>query len=43
LANREQFPKIPTSIYGDKFPNGYEKAISSISPKEIILKIKTMV
>ena len=43
LVNRLQFPKIPTSIYGDKFPNGYEKAISSISPKEIILKIKTMV
>ena len=43
LVNRLQFPKIPTSIYGEKFPIGYEKAISSISPKEIILKIKTMV
>ena len=43
LVNRLQFPKIPTSIYGEKFPNGYEKAISSISPKEIILKLRTSV
>ena len=43
LVNRLQFPKIPTSIYGDKFPNGYEKAISSISPKEIISKLRTSV
>lgn len=43
LVNRLQFPKIPTSIYGEKFPNGYEKAISSISPKEIISKLRTSV
>ena len=43
LVNRLQFPKIPTSIYGDKFPNGYEKAISSIFPKEIISKLRTLV
>ena len=43
LVNRLQFPKIPTSIYGEKLPNGYEKAISSISPKEIISKLRTSV
>ena len=43
LVNRLQFPKIPTSIYGEKFPNGYEKAISSISSKEIISKLRTSV
>ncbi len=43
LVNRMQFPKIPTSIYGEKFPIGYEKAISSISPKEIISKLRTSV
>ena len=43
LANRLQFPKTPTSIYGDKFPSGYEKAISSISAKEIISKLRTLV
>ena len=43
LVNRLQYPKIPTSIYGEKFPIGYEKAISSISPKEIISKLRTSV
>ena len=43
LVNRLQFPKIPTSIYGDKFPKGYENAISSISPKEIISKLRSSV
>ena len=43
LVNRLQYPKIPTSIYGEKFPNGYEKAISSISSKEIISKLRTSV
>ena len=43
LVNRLQFPKIPTSIYGEKFPNGYEKAIYSISPKEIISKLRASI
>lgn len=36
LANKEQFPKIPTSVYGNHFPNGYEKAIASISEEAIV-------
>ena len=43
FVNRLQFPNIPPSIYWEKFPNGYEKAISSISPKEIISKLRTSV
>ncbi len=39
LADRHQFPKIPTSIYGNNFPEGYEKAMYSISPETIILKV----
>ena len=35
-ANREQYPLIPTSIYGNKFPEGYEHAIESITPDKII-------
>ena len=34
--NKEQFPKIPTSVYGNHFPNGYEKAIASISEEAIV-------
>ena len=39
-ADREKFPLIPTSIYGNKFPKGYENAISSITPETIFFKIK---
>lgn len=39
-ADREKFPLIPTSIYGNKFPKGYENAIASITPETIFFKIK---
>jgi ADP-heptose:LPS heptosyltransferase len=38
LADKDQFPLIPTSIYGNKFPIGYEGTINSIAPQEIISK-----
>ena len=41
LVDRDQYPKIPTSIYGNKFPEGYENAMRSISPNTIISKINT--
>ncbi|MFT4780855.1 MAG: ADP-heptose:LPS heptosyltransferase [Psychroserpens sp.] len=41
LADRKQYPKIPTSIYGNKLPEGYEKAMRSIVPEEIVSKLKT--
>ena len=40
LADRSQYPLIPTSIYGNKFPVGYEKAITTITPEAIVAKIK---
>ena len=40
LSDREKFPKIPTSIYGNKFPEEYEQAAGSILPEEIVSKIK---
>ncbi|MDX1470851.1 MAG: glycosyltransferase family 9 protein [Flavobacteriaceae bacterium] len=40
LADREQFPQIPTSVYGDKCPKDYEEAIRSISPSQIVEKVK---
>ncbi len=39
LADREQFPMIPTSVYGNKQPKGYEAAISTITPQQILQKI----
>jgi len=40
LADREQFPLIPTSIYGNTFPKGYENAIKTITPPQILEKLK---
>ncbi|MBR9846103.1 MAG: glycosyltransferase family 9 protein [Algicola sp.] len=42
LADRTQFPKIPTSVYGHTFPEGYEKVFSTISPEMILEKAKTI-
>lgn len=39
LANREKFPLIPTSVYGNKFPKGYEKVMETIDPEKIAQKI----
>jgi hypothetical protein len=41
LADRTKFTKIPTSVYGKSYPKGYENAIASISPEEIIKKVKS--
>ncbi len=39
LSNLDKYPKIPTSIYGNKFPKGYEKVMSDIPSKVIVQKI----
>lgn len=40
LANREKYPLLPTSIYGNKIIPGYEDAMRTITPEQIISKIK---
>jgi len=42
LPDRAKFPLIPTSIYGNKFPDGYKEASRTISPKTIINKIESV-
>ncbi|WP_246288450.1 glycosyltransferase family 9 protein [Winogradskyella costae] len=42
-ADRTQFPLIPTSIYGNKFPEGYEDAAGSVSEAVIVSKIKAVI
>jgi len=43
VANREQYPLIPTSIYGNKYPEGYENAASSVLIEEIVSKVRSVV
>jgi len=42
-ADREKSPLIPTSIYGNKYPEGYEKASASISAENIIAKVNAII
>lgn len=41
VSDREQFPKLPTSVYGNKYIEGYEDAMRTILPETIVDKIKT--
>ncbi|MCH7784467.1 MAG: glycosyltransferase family 9 protein [Bacteroidetes bacterium] len=41
-AERKQYPLIPTSVYGNKYPEGYENAIKTIAPETVIDKIYMM-
>lgn len=41
-ANRNLYPLLPTSIYGNKIVPGYEEVMRSILPEEIAYKIKSI-
>lgn len=38
-ADRTLFPAVPTSMYGNKVPGGYEKAMGSIPPERVYQRI----
>jgi ADP-heptose:LPS heptosyltransferase len=38
MIDRNKYPYIPTSIFGNKIPKGYESAFRSVEPKEVIEK-----
>ncbi len=40
LSDRKEYPLIPTSVYGNKFPKGYEEVMKTISPEMVVSKIK---
>lgn len=42
LADREKFPLVPTSVYGNKMPAGYSEAMRTIHPEDILKKIQTI-
>jgi ADP-heptose:LPS heptosyltransferase len=43
VADRNKFPEIPTSIFGNKYPENYREAAGSIAPEVIISKIKAII
>lgn len=36
ISDRKKFPKLPTSVYGNKKIEGYEDAMRTISPKRVM-------
>lgn len=40
LADRKKFPLIPTSVYGNKMPDGYTEAMRTIHPQDVQRKIE---
>lgn len=39
MSDRERYPLIPTSVYGNKLPKGYESAMETINPEQIVDKL----
>lgn len=39
LADRKQYSLIPTSIYGNKYPKGYVRAIKTITIEDVVKKV----
>ena len=39
LSDRKKYPAIPTSIYGNKYPDGYDNVMETILPETIVQKI----
>lgn len=39
LANREKYPAIPTSVYGNKVPEGYDRVMESIPAERVYKRV----
>lgn len=42
LPDLEKYPKIPTSAYGNKVPEGYEDVMRSIPPEVVVSKVQQL-
>lgn len=42
LANRNIYPVIPTSVYGNTFPESYKDCMKSIYPEDVVKKINAI-
>ena len=41
VSDRNQFPKLPTSVYGNKKVEGYEDAMRSVLPEKIVFSVQS--
>ncbi len=42
MADRHRYPKLPTSVYGNKIVEGYEDAMKTITPEAVVSKALSM-
>lgn len=42
VSDRNQYPKLPTSVYGNKIIEGYEDAMRTINPQTVVLKTESL-
>lgn len=42
VSDRERFPLLPTSVYGNKKVTGYEDVMRTILPEKVVEKVKTI-
>tara|TARA_B100000795_G_scaffold250490_1_gene218713 strand:+ start:3990 stop:5024 length:1035 start_codon:yes stop_codon:yes gene_type:complete len=42
LVDRTKYPLVPSSVYGNTYPDGYEKAIESISSSLVVEKVRAV-
>jgi ADP-heptose:LPS heptosyltransferase len=42
VSDREKYPQLPTSVYGNKKVEGYEDAMRSIDPETVVAKINAV-
>ncbi|PWB25280.1 glycosyltransferase family 9 protein [Flavobacterium sp. HTF] len=43
VSDRNIYPKLPTSVYGNKIVEGYEDAMRTISPKKVVKRIQNII
>jgi ADP-heptose:LPS heptosyltransferase len=43
VADRERYPLLPTSVYGNKMVAGYQDAMRTISPESVVAKLAGIV
>ena len=43
VSDRKKYPKLPTSIYGNKKVAGYQDAMRTISPEMVVAKVKEVI
>jgi ADP-heptose:LPS heptosyltransferase len=43
VSDREKYPLLPTSVYGNKKVAGYEDAMRTISPDMVVNKVNRLI